>query len=116
MKSRISTCCLLGFIFSCIGVIAIPLLQILGEGMGVRVIVRNGVQLLVCAVITEAVALILSIAGVVTASIKHLKLRGLGIAGIAISAVFLFIVFSVFLRYAFGMHESPPTSTTRALD
>ena len=62
-------------------------------------------------VILEIAALILSITGVVKASRKHLKLRGLGIVGIAISAAFLIVIGSAFL-FSLIFRESPPVSTS----
>ena len=62
-------------------------------------------------VILEIAALILSITGVVKASSKYLKLRGLGIAGIAISAAFLIVIGSAFL-FSLIFRESPPVSTS----
>ncbi|MDO4860967.1 MAG: hypothetical protein Q4A48_08115, partial [Bacillota bacterium] len=64
MKKRISIGCLLGFIFSCLGVIAIPMMQVLTEGAHSRIPIRQAYPIYIGIVILEIVALILSIAGV----------------------------------------------------
>ena len=114
-KKRISKRCLLGFIFSLLGWIAIPVMQFLCEGsyngIASQIAIRFGELILLGIVILEIVALILSIVGVVTAVKKRLKLRGLGIAGIAISAAFL-IVFGLAFLFSLIFRESPPVSTT----
>ncbi|MCR5288304.1 MAG: hypothetical protein K6D93_10210 [Saccharofermentans sp.] len=112
MKKRISIGCLLGFIFSLLGWIAIPVMQVLVEGPHAVIPARQSYLIDIGIALVEIVALILSIVGVVTASRKRLKLRGLGIAGIAISAALFFIFGSVLLLISLGFHESPPTGTT----
>ena len=114
-KKRISKRCLLGFIFSLLGWIVIPVMQFLGEGTYNGIASEIAIEFveLIYLVITvlEIAALILSITGVVTAVKKRLKLRGLGIAGIAISAAFL-IVFGLAFLFSLIFRESPPVSTT----
>ena len=110
-KKRISIRCLLGFVFSLIGWIAVPVIQFLGEGPRYQIVIRQPELLYLGIMILELIALILSITGVVTAVKKRLKLRGLGIAGIAISAAFL-IVFGLAFLFSLIFHESPPVSTT----
>ena len=80
-------------------------------GIASQIAIRFGELILLGIVILEIVALILSIVGVVTAVKKRLKLRGLGIAGIAISAAFL-IVFGLAFLFSLIFRESPPVSTT----
>lgn len=114
-KKHISKRCLLGFIFSLIGWIAIPVMQFLGEGpyngIASQIVIRHGELIYLVITVLEIAALILSITGVVTAVKKRLKLRGLGIAGIAVSAAFLIVFGSAFLL-SLIFHESPPVSTT----
>ena len=109
MKKRISIGCLLGFIFSLLGWIAIPVMQVLTEGAHSRIPIRQVYPIYIGIVILEIVALILSIAGVKAASSKQLKLRGLGIAGIVISAGFMLVIGSVLVMNSIGPRESPPT-------
>jgi hypothetical protein len=115
MKKRISIRCLLGFIFSLLGWIALSVMQVLGEGpyngIASEIVLRLCVPIYIGIVILEIAALILSITGVVTAVKKRLKLRGLGIAGIAVSAAFLIVFGSAFL-FSLIFRESPPVSTS----
>lgn len=111
MKKRISISCLLGFIFSLLGWIAIPVMQVLVEGPHAVIPARQSYLIDIGIVILEIAALILSINGVVTAVKKRLKLRGLGIAGIAVSAAFLIVFGSAFL-FSLIFRESPPVSTS----
>ena len=115
MKKRISISCLLGFIFSLLGWIAVPVMQFLGEGpyngIASQIVIRHAELIYLVITVLEIAALILSITGVVTAVKKRLKLRGLGIAGIAISGVFL-IVFGSAILFSFIFRESPPVATT----
>lgn len=111
MKKRISISCLLGFIFSLLVWIAITVAQVLVEGPHAVMPARQSYLIDIGIVILEIAALILSITGVVKASRKHLKLRGLGIAGIAISAAFLIVIGSAFL-FSLIFRESPPVSTS----
>ncbi len=111
MKKRISISCLLGFIFSLLVWIAIPVAQVLVEGPHAVMPARQSYLIDIGIVILEIAALILSITGVVKASRKHLKLRGLGIAGIAISTAFLIVIGSAFL-FSLIFRESPPVSTS----
>lgn len=101
----------MGFIFSLLVWIAIPVAQVLVEGPHAVMPARQSYLIDIGIVILEIAALILSITGVVKASRKHLKLRGLGIAGIAISAVFLIVIGSAFL-FSLIFRESPPVSTS----
>lgn len=111
MNRRISKNCVFGFILSLLGIIAIPVLQVLGEGLGMRIIINNPLAFYAGIIIVEIISLVLSISGVVTASKRNLKLRGMGIVGIVISAGFLFIVLALFLFFVLGFHESPPEPT-----
>ena len=95
MKKRISISCLLGFIFSCLGVIAVPVMQVLTEGAHSRIPIRQAYPIYIGIVVLEIIALIVSIAGVKAATSKQLKLRGLGVAGIVISAGFMLVIGSV---------------------
>ena len=101
----------MGFIFSLLVWIAIPVAQVLVEGPHAVMPARQSYLIDIGIVILEIAALILSITGVVKASRKHLKLRGLGIAGIAISAAFLIVIGSAFL-FSLIFRESPPVSTS----
>ena len=82
MEKRISISCLLGFILSCLGWAMIPFPYILATGFGMYSVLMYIVPIYLGVIITEFIAQILSIAGVITASKKHLKLRRLGVAGI----------------------------------
>ena len=90
-------------------------MQVLGEGpyngIASQIVIRHGELIYLGIMILEVTALILSITGVVTAVKKRLKLRGLGIAGIAVSAAFL-IVFGLAFLFSLIFRESPPVSTT----
>ena len=114
MENRISVRCLAGFILSCLGVIAVFVIQFLGEGLMIQSAIEYSIPAYILIVIAEIVSLILSITGVVTASRKHLKLRALGVAGIVISGVFLQIVAAVFLMFTLGFRESPPVAPESA--
>ena len=114
MEKRISVRCLVGFILSCLGVIAVPVIQFLGEGLMMESVIEYSIPAYILIMIAEIVSLILSITGVVTASRKHLKLRGLGVAGIVISGVFLQIALALYLMTTIGFRESPPVATESA--
>ena len=111
MEKRISISCLLGFILSCLGLAVIPVPYVIGIGFGLMLVFMYIVPFYICVIITEFIAQILSIAGVITASKKHLKLRRLGVAGIVISTTFLTIIVLTYL-FCFSHIESPQVAAT----
>ena len=100
-KKPVSKACVIGFALACIGLITIFSMMFWVRTEDVLI------WTIVGAVIAEVGAQVLSLIGVITASVKHRRFRGLGIAGIVISEIIIrLVIFGVLGVLLF--HESPP--------